>query len=213
MNRKWVAKMGDHWDPPNNADLLANYPAPVSDRFFDDPPEECADFRTAQADAVLRVLYLLTNQQHPGLRLAADCLLAIVNRSEEKSLAAIARKHGLTRSAVSKRMRDIRFGRTLAGNVDCFFFGGNPEVSKKARERALRVHARNKDKNAKPIPACVKTTPGPSKLQAALFRFWRAIRNRPPEKWEREERQEFLLDLAERERLRKKQGWELPCIE
>lgn len=53
----------------------------------------------------------------------------------------------------------------------------------------------------------------PSPLISALSGFWRVITKRPPEKWEAEERQEFLIDLAEREKVRRKNGWDMPVIE
>ena len=47
------------------------------------------------------------------------------------------------------------------------------------------------------------TTPPapPSKIAAAIARFWGAISRRPPEKWDKEERSGFLEDVRERARL------------
>jgi len=53
--------------------------------------------------------------------------------------AAIARKYGLTRAAISKRLRDMRKGEFLGG-LEIYFFGGKEDVSEKARTRAIRVH-------------------------------------------------------------------------
>lgn len=39
------------------------------------------------------------------------------------------------------------------------------------------------------------------------------VRPNPPAKWGERERSEFLLDLAERELIRKRQGWDLPAID
>lgn len=63
-------------------------------------------------------------------------------------------------------------------------------------------------------PATAPETPAkPSKICSAIARFWGAIKRHQPECWHAEERQEFLTDLAERERIRRKQGWELPPID
>lgn len=112
--------------------------------FFDDPPQAGEAAEIAAADAVLRVLQVLCNARHPGLKLSADCLLALVNRSDEKSQAAIGRKHGLSRAAISKRLRDMRKGRFL-GDLEMFFFGGRREDSERARIRATRVHRERKE--------------------------------------------------------------------
>jgi hypothetical protein len=121
-------------------------------------PESATDSRKTTAEAVLRVLYLLTGSRHPGLRLATDCLLALVNKTEEASQAAIARKHGLTRAAVSKRLRDMRKG-TLLGGLEVYFFGGREEASEAARSRAIRVHNQRKTKcKQKPSPFQLQTT-------------------------------------------------------
>lgn len=101
------------------------------------------DTRYAVSQTVLRVLYTLTGSRHPDLRLATDCLLAIINYTEEKSGAAIARKYKLTRAAVNKRMQEMRKGRFLNG-LEVYFFGGKPEDSERARERATRVHKQQK---------------------------------------------------------------------
>lgn len=53
----------------------------------------------------------------------------------------------------------------------------------------------------------------PSRVVAALSRFWGAITRRPPNTWDEMERTEFLTDLAERERIRKENGWDLPVID
>lgn len=99
--------------------------------------------RKDAATAVLKVLYLLTGSNHPQLRLVTDCLLAMINRTEEKSQAAIARKYGLTRAAVSKRMRDMRKGNFL-GNLEIYFFGGREDLSEAARARAIDYHNNKK---------------------------------------------------------------------
>jgi hypothetical protein len=124
-------------------DPFAHLAASTPDRYFDDPAESTEDSRVLAGEAVLRVLYLLTGSRHPGLRLATDCLLAIINRSDEKSQAAIARKYGLTRAAVSKRLRDMRAGEFLDG-LEIYFFGGKQDVAAKARVRAKRVHRKRK---------------------------------------------------------------------
>jgi hypothetical protein len=89
------------------------------------------------------------------LRMQADCLMAINNRSDESSQADIARKYNLTRAAISKRLRDMRRGQFLA-NLRNFFFGGKPDASQAAKVRALRVHKEqqpHKTKcNQKPSP-------------------------------------------------------------
>jgi hypothetical protein len=120
--------------------------------FFDEEPEEKENSKYKAAEAVLRVLQVLTGSEHPSLRLSADCLLAMINRSEEKSQAEIARRYGLTRAAISKRMRDMRKGKFLGG-LEIYFFGGREEVSKKARERAIRVHNQQKGKQCKTTPS------------------------------------------------------------
>lgn len=125
-------------------DPFATLPAPQADKYFDDPCEVSSDCRQEAAQAVLRVLYALTGSRHPDLRLATDCLLALINRTEEKSQAAIARKYGLTRAAISKRMRDMRKGEFLGG-LEIYFFGGREEDSKAARTRATRVHNNHKE--------------------------------------------------------------------
>ena len=53
----------------------------------------------------------------------------------------------------------------------------------------------------------------PSKICVAIARFWGAIKHRGPDDWDGEERQTFLTDLAERESIRRKQGWQLPAID
>lgn len=58
-----------------------------------------------------------------------------------------------------------------------------------------------------------KPTPTPSRLKAAISGFWKAITKNPPEKWDGEERKEFLVDLAGRERIRRERGWELPVFD
>ncbi|MBE2203067.1 MAG: hypothetical protein IAE94_01830 [Chthoniobacterales bacterium] len=95
------------------------------------------------AESVLRVLQILTSSHHPSLRLAADCLLLIINRSDEKNEAAVAKKHGITRAAVSKRIREMRKGRFLDG-FEIHYFGGRRADSERARVRALRVHKQRK---------------------------------------------------------------------
>lgn len=57
------------------------------------------------------------------------------------------------------------------------------------------------------------TEPAPSRVVAALSRFWGAITRRPPATWDEIERSEFLTDLAEREKIRKENGWDLPSID
>lgn len=126
-------------------DPFATMAAPATERYFDEPEQDLDAGRELAGEAVLRVLYILTASRHPGLRLATDCLLAAaLNRSDEKNQAAIARKHGLTRAAVQKRMRDMRKGEMLGG-LECYFFGGREDVSEKARTRATRVHKRRKE--------------------------------------------------------------------
>ena len=95
------------------------------------------------------------------LRLQAACLVAINNRSEETSQAAIARKYGLTRAALSRRLRDMRQGLFLKG-LRNFHFGGNPELAEKSRVRAIRVH--NYSKQNKEL---CKTTIKPSPFHLA----------------------------------------------
>jgi len=56
-------------------------------------------------------------------------------------------------------------------------------------------------------------TPPPSRVIASLARFWTAITRRPASEWDETERSEFLTDLAERERIRKENGWDLPTID
>jgi hypothetical protein len=161
--RKQVAEMGLAPDlgkqggpvirDDEDHDPFATIAAPQPDRYFDDEPEpEETPISRNPADAVLRVLYVLTGSKHPSLRLRAECLLAIINRTEETSQAAIARKHGLTRAAISKTMRDMRKGEYLAG-LEIFFFGGRQDVSEQARTRAIRVHQQQKEKHAKWKPS------------------------------------------------------------
>lgn len=132
-------------------------PAPESVRHHDDPSSR-EEASIDAAEAILKVLYILSGSSHPGLKLATDCLLAIINRTEERSQAAIARKYNLTRSAVSKRMRELRKGDL--GNLSIYLFGGRKEVSEKARARATRVHQERKAK--------CKTTNTISQLLAAI---------------------------------------------
>jgi hypothetical protein len=103
------------------------------------------------ADAVLQVLYILTQSRHPRLRMSAEILTAIIGRTEEKSQAAIARKFGLTRAAVNKHFQNMRKSPGLAG-LEVFIFGGRPEVSEACRSRALRVHAQKKKTLCKQAP-------------------------------------------------------------
>jgi len=148
---------GEDRDPTKNAPAPGGSGPNQDFCFFDEKVESEApiEYHTLAAEAVLRVLQVLTGSEHPSLRLSADCLLALINRSEEKSQAEIARRYGLTRAAISKRMRDMRRGRFLQG-LEIYFFGGREDVSQKARERAIRVHAKNKSPNTQ-----CKTTPTP----------------------------------------------------
>lgn len=131
----------------DDKDVFATIATPQSDREFDEPePEEKSDAKFSAAEAVLRVLYVLAGAKHPSLRLRADCLLAIINRTENRSQAEIARKYGLTRAAISKTMRDMRKGDYLAG-LEIFFFGGRKDTSEAARTRAIRVHQETKQQN------------------------------------------------------------------
>lgn len=127
-------------------DPFATIASPQPDRYFDDPPEPepPSQSRINAAEAVLRVLFVLTGDNNPALRRRADCLLAIINRTEERSQAEIARKYGLTRAAISKEMRDMRKGNYLSG-LEIFYFGGRKDVSDAARKRALRVHKETKE--------------------------------------------------------------------
>ena len=105
----------------------------------EDPSTSNADCRPQVADAVLRVLYVLTNSRNPELRLQTDLLLALINRVDAKSQAEIGRKHGLSRAAISKRLRDMRAGEFLQGLVGTHF-GGDKSISNHAKTRATRVH-------------------------------------------------------------------------
>ena len=127
-------------------DVFATIAAPQSDREFDEPEPFENNPHHSAAESVLRVLYVLCGANHPSLRLRADCLLAIINRTENRSQAEIARKYGLTRAAISKTMRDMRKGNHLAG-LEIFFFGGRRDVSEKAKARATRVHQEIKKQN------------------------------------------------------------------
>jgi len=120
-------------------------------RYFDEPAEEETVLQIA-AEAVLRVLYILTKSRHPQLRLSTDLLLALINRSDEKSQSAIARKYGLTRAAISKRLRDMRRGEYLQG-LEIYFFGGKRDVSQQARTRAIRVHKQRKQSKSTAAPS------------------------------------------------------------
>lgn len=106
-----------------------------------DPSEQSEERRFSAQESVLRVLHILTDSRHPSLRLATDCLLALINRQDGdlKTQAAIARKHGLTRAAVQKRLSDMRAGEYLGG-LESYFFGGTKAASEQARTRALREH-------------------------------------------------------------------------
>jgi len=52
-----------------------------------------------------------------------------------------------------------------------------------------------------------------TKLGRAMAKFWSVIHRNPPEKWNSDERNDFLIDLAEREGLRRKQGWKVIDVE
>lgn len=58
------------------------------------------------------------------------------------------------------------------------------------------------------LPASGKAAP---QIGSYFKSFWRAIAKHPPETWGEGEKSEFLIDLAERERIRKEKGWELPA--
>jgi hypothetical protein len=62
-------------------------------------------------------------------------------------------------------------------------------------------------------PGGKSDTSAPSRVIAALSRFWLTITRRPPESWDEMERQEFLMDLAAREAIRRKQGWKTIDVE
>lgn len=109
-------------------------------------------------EAVLRVLYTLCNARHPKLRLATDCLLAIINKSDESSQAEIARKHGLSRAAISKRLRDMRSCEFLE-ELEIYYFGGRLEVAEASQTRAKRVH-----KQIEPYKTKCKAKPSPFEL-------------------------------------------------
>jgi len=94
--------------------------------------------------AVLRVLQILCDSEHQSLAIQAELLLAHINRSDVRSQAEIARKYGLTRAAINKRMRDIRRNRHLSG-LELYFFGGRKEVSDRCRQRAIDDHRRRKN--------------------------------------------------------------------
>lgn len=59
------------------------------------------------------------------------------------------------------------------------------------------------------IPEKEQTT----KLGRVMAKFWSVFHRTPLTKWGDRERDEFLVDLAERERIRKQQGWNLPTID
>ncbi len=126
-------------------DVFATVHSPQSAREFDEPEETGTELSLNAADAVLRVLYILCGAEHPSLRLRADCLLAIINRTENRSQSEIGRKYNLTRSAISKIMRTMRKGDYLAG-LEIFFFGGRKVASERARIRAIRIHKESKVK-------------------------------------------------------------------
>lgn len=122
------------------------------------PPVPPTD-RALAAEAVTRVLYILTASRHPRLRVAADCLLAAaLGRSDEKSQAEIGRKYGLTRAAISKRMRQMRSG-DLLGGLEIYYFGGRKNIAYQARERAKRVH-----RERRILCNQLKTKPSPLRL-------------------------------------------------
>ena len=58
-----------------------------------------------------------------------------------------------------------------------------------------------------------ETPPAPSKVVAALSRFWGAITRRPPEQWDEMERGEFLTDYAARKAIIEKNGWKVIDVE
>ena len=51
------------------------------------------------------------------------------------------------------------------------------------------------------------------KVKTAISAFWKALSKRPPEIWQQEEREDFLIDLAQRDKIRQENGWELPPID
>ncbi len=106
-------------------------------------------------ESVLRILYILCAARHPKLRMTADCLIAIINKSNYSCQAAIARKYNVSRAAISKRMRSMRQGEFL-GDLEMYYFGGRPEVSAAARIRANRVH---KEQNIHKIKCKLKPSP------------------------------------------------------
>lgn len=123
----------------------------------DEPTHDMVS-RADLQEAILRVLYTLCNARHPKLRLATDCLIAIINKSDETCQAAIGRKHGLTRAAISKRLRDMRSGEYLE-ELEVYYFGGRPEVAKSSKARAIRVH-----KELEPHKKKCKMKPSPYQL-------------------------------------------------
>jgi hypothetical protein len=160
INGPMLDRQGPVNHSADDVDPFATIPAPGAmpgEAMDAAEPTDEGDAREMAAQAVLRVLYTLTGSRHPGLRLSTDCLLAIINRTEEKSQAAIARKYGLTRAAVSKRMRDMRKGSFLGG-LEIFFFGGREDVSEASRARAIRVHNKRKENTQckqKPSPFAI----------------------------------------------------------
>lgn len=62
-------------------------------------------------------------------------------------------------------------------------------------------------------PADERPDPALRKLQSAIGRWTGWLFRNPVEKWTPEVREEFLIDLAGRERTRRKNGWDLPVID
>ena len=158
QDKIYVEACKDHGIPPliyhdgtpshgDDHDPFATIEAPSSDREFDEPEEPTEKMYSASEMAAmsLAILQKIAGDQDPELRIRADCILAILNRSDESSQAAIARKYGLERATVSKKMKEIRAQDNLGRKLKIFYFGGREEDSESARQRTTEAHKKRKE--------------------------------------------------------------------
>lgn len=67
--------------------------------------------------------------------------------------------------------------------------------------------------NIEKKPVSTKQQTPAARLNKSLKRFWGLLSKRPAAKWDREEKRQFLQDLAGRKHIADEQGWEIPIID
>ena len=123
--------------------------APTPDQYDEPAPPQSSPEWIFAADAVLKVLQLISKSITPQHRLSAELLLAAIHRTDDHSQAEIARRYNITRSAVNKRLKELRSGMT--GCLSMYGMGGRQVDSTRASIRANEIYAEKREiQNSQP---------------------------------------------------------------